>query len=141
MAAVEAVRVTAQVRNGTWAGMLGDTMRANREAFQRRRCVVPADGFFEWTGPKEDRQRMHGHQERRVTRATEAPIGRQPNRWNQIVDMRMVTQIARPGLEYAQHAELPANKARIGSQLLQRRSRGAKEQAVDLSLVAVRQCA
>jgi putative SOS response-associated peptidase YedK len=27
-----------------------------REAFQQRRCVVPADGFFEWTGPKSRRQ-------------------------------------------------------------------------------------
>ena len=25
-------------------------------AFQRRRCAVPADGWFEWTGPKDNRQ-------------------------------------------------------------------------------------
>ena len=32
-----------------------------REAFARRRCVVPADGFFEWTGPKEDRRPLWFH--------------------------------------------------------------------------------
>ncbi len=32
-----------------------------REAFQRRRCVVPADGFYEWTGPKDKRQPLWIH--------------------------------------------------------------------------------
>ncbi len=32
-----------------------------REAFAQRRCVVPADGFFEWTGPKEDRKPIWFH--------------------------------------------------------------------------------
>ena len=32
-----------------------------REAFARRRCVVPADGFFEWTGPKEERKPISFH--------------------------------------------------------------------------------
>jgi putative SOS response-associated peptidase YedK len=36
-----------------------------REPFKTRRCVVPASGYFEWTGPKNDRQphyftRVHG---------------------------------------------------------------------------------
>jgi putative SOS response-associated peptidase YedK len=31
------------------------------EAFQQRRCVVPADGFFEWVGPKTKRQPLWIH--------------------------------------------------------------------------------
>jgi putative SOS response-associated peptidase YedK len=32
-----------------------------REAFQKRRCIVPADGFFEWTGPKDARRPIWYH--------------------------------------------------------------------------------
>ena len=32
-----------------------------REAFQQRRCVVPADGLFEWSGPKGKRQPLLIH--------------------------------------------------------------------------------
>src|SRR5439155_12231362 len=32
-----------------------------REAFKVRRCVIPADGFFEWTGQKEARQPIWFH--------------------------------------------------------------------------------
>jgi putative SOS response-associated peptidase YedK len=34
---------------------------AFKEAFAKRRCVVPADGFFEWTGPKTARQPIWFH--------------------------------------------------------------------------------
>lgn len=34
---------------------------AFREAFERRRCIVPADGFFEWTGTKQARQPIWYH--------------------------------------------------------------------------------
>jgi putative SOS response-associated peptidase YedK len=34
---------------------------AYREAFEKRRCIVPADGFYEWTGPKEKRQPLWFH--------------------------------------------------------------------------------
>jgi putative SOS response-associated peptidase YedK len=32
-----------------------------KEAFLKHRCIVPADGFFEWTGPKEDRRPIWFH--------------------------------------------------------------------------------
>jgi putative SOS response-associated peptidase YedK len=38
-----------------------ETSGAFREAFLKRRCVVAADGFFEWTGPKEARQPLWFH--------------------------------------------------------------------------------
>src|SRR5713101_5327561 len=31
------------------------------ETLQQRRCVVPADGFYEWTGPKNKRQPLWIH--------------------------------------------------------------------------------
>jgi putative SOS response-associated peptidase YedK len=37
------------------------TSRAFREAFETRRCAVPADGFFEWTGTKDDRRPIWYH--------------------------------------------------------------------------------
>lgn len=36
-------------------------LRSFREAFKERRCVVPADGFFEWTGPKDAREPIWFH--------------------------------------------------------------------------------
>ena len=35
-----------------------------REAFRKRRCVVPADGYYEWMGTKADRQPFWFHRPR-----------------------------------------------------------------------------
>lgn len=40
-----------------------DTRPVFRDAFEKRRCVVPADGFFEWTGPKTARQPTWFHRD------------------------------------------------------------------------------
>jgi putative SOS response-associated peptidase YedK len=37
------------------------TRPAFREAFEKRRCIVPADGFFEWVGAKEARRPIWFH--------------------------------------------------------------------------------
>ncbi|OFW62377.1 MAG: hypothetical protein A2Y74_07260 [Actinobacteria bacterium RBG_13_63_9] len=38
-----------------------DKRPAFRDAFRKRRCAVPADGFFEWAGPKGARQPIWFH--------------------------------------------------------------------------------
>jgi putative SOS response-associated peptidase YedK len=35
------------------------TKPAFREAWQRRRCLIPASGFYEWSEPREGRKRPH----------------------------------------------------------------------------------
>jgi putative SOS response-associated peptidase YedK len=38
-------------------------MPAFRDAFAKRRCVIPADGYYEWTGSKDDRRPVWYHRE------------------------------------------------------------------------------
>jgi hypothetical protein len=47
------------------------------------------------------------------------------------VDVGVVAQVARPGLQDAQHANLPAQEARILGELLERCGRRTKQQGID----------
>lgn len=38
-----------------------ETRPAYKQSFLKRRCLVPADGFFEWTGPKKARRPIWFH--------------------------------------------------------------------------------
>lgn len=40
-----------------------DRSPAFREAFEKRRCIVPADGYFEWTGSKDARRPVWFHRD------------------------------------------------------------------------------
>jgi hypothetical protein len=53
------------------------------------------------------------HQKRSPPDDPVLPIGRKSECRNQIVDMGVKTQVAGPGLQYAEHANLPAQEARV----------------------------
>ena len=38
-----------------------ETLPSFREAFRKRRCIIPADGFYEWRGPKGEREPLWIH--------------------------------------------------------------------------------
>jgi hypothetical protein len=57
---------------------------------------------------------------------------------NEIVDMGMVAQVTRPGLENAKHPEVAAKMAWVLGQLLECSSRGPKETIIDLALIGSR---
>jgi hypothetical protein len=59
--------------------------------------------------------------------------------WHQVMDVRVKAQVAGPGLQHANHADLPAQEARVVCQLLERGGRGAKQECVNRARLATRQ--
>ena len=57
---------------------------------------------------------------------------------DQVVDMRVIGQRAAPGVQDTDEAELAADEARIGGQVLRRRGRSAEEQIIEERLLAAR---
>ena len=75
---------------------------AFREAIRRRRCIVPASGFYEWTeGPAKSRLPFY------ITRADSAPMALAGlwQRWGDLVTCAVVSTEAGPGMAGIHHRE------------------------------------
>ena len=75
------------------------------------------------------------HEKGSPTNDPALPIGRKREGRNKVVDVRMVAQVARPGLQHAEYANLSSQEARILGELLQSCGGSAKEQRVDRAWV------
>lgn len=64
-------------------------------------------------------------------------VGRQSDRWGQIMDVGMLAQITGPGLQHADHADLAANEAWVACAVLEGGGRGPKKERIDLLLMAL----
>jgi len=78
------------------------------------------------------------HQKGALSDDPSLPRGRKREGWNQLVDVGVKAQIPRPGLQHAQHPNLPAEEAWVLRELLQSRGGGTKEQRVDRACVLAR---
>jgi hypothetical protein len=87
-------------------------------------------------GAEDLAQSLNGDQELGVFGGEPLAIGREAASGHQIVDMGMVVEIARPGLEDADEAELGTDKARVTSELLQGCRGSAEQEIVNQLLVA-----
>jgi hypothetical protein len=80
-------------------------------------------------------------QEVMMGRQPDLTIGSQPAARYEIVDMGVIGQVTRPGMQDAEHTDLPADKAGVTSQELSGGRRGLEEQVIEKGLMAARQWA
>ena len=81
-----------------------------RNAFRKRRCLIVADGFYEWTGPKGQKQAWY------ISLPTDGPFGfaglwevwRADDRKTEIRSCTIITADASPGLRDI-HNRMPVN--------------------------------
>ena len=80
-----------------------------RRPFRRQRCLVPADGYYEWTGPKSDRTPVYIRRkdERLFAFAGLYDIWRHPNTGEVTRSCAIVTTSPSPSLEKI-HNRMPA---------------------------------
>jgi len=88
--------------------------------------------------PVEDGQRTHWQEEALSALEPALTLFSQTTPGNQVMHVRMVAQVASPGVQHANHADSPAHEAWIPGQLLGRRSTGAEDQIVDGFLIPPR---
>ena len=86
-------------------------------------------------GPKDFGEGLDWKQEMMVGREPGTVIGGQPTGRDEIVNVRMVGQVASPGVQDTDQTELSADKTGVLGQMLCRSCRGTKEQVIDKRLV------
>jgi len=86
-------------------------------------------------GPEDSGEGFDGEQEVMVGREPGAVIGGQPTGRDEIVNVRMVGQVASPGVQDADQTELSPDKTGVLGQMLCCSCRGLKEQVINKRLV------
>jgi hypothetical protein len=86
-------------------------------------------------GPKDFGEGLDWEQEMMVGREPGAVIGGQATGGDEIVNVRMVAQVASPGVQDTDQTELSPDKTGVLGQMLCRSRRGLKEQVIDKRLV------
>ncbi len=112
------------------------TTHARCQTFGRDLCVESRSSQGALEGSAEQfGERFHGQEEVSARGQPGIAIASHAAAGDQIVDVGMVDQVAGPGMQYAQHPDLPAHKPWVPGQLLGGLGRSAEEQVVDQLLV------
>ena len=106
----------------------------------RRRYLLEQAGVLHrraHLGAHDHRQRADGHEERRMLRRNPLrPIGGEPARSDDEMDVRVIQQGARPRVEDRDAAEWGADELGVGRERLERRRRTPHQRPIDDGLVA-----
>src|SRR5215213_7915237 len=105
---------------------------SSRADFPIQRCLAQRRPEL---SPKQLRERFAMHEKGSPPDDPSLPIGRKREGRNQIMDVWMVAQVARPGLQHTEHTNLSTQEAWILGELLQSCGGGAKEQRIDRARV------
>jgi len=85
---------------------------------------------------EQSRECPHWQEEIVARREPSLSISAQPAAWNEIMDMRMVGQIACPAMQHSHPAYLASNETRVAGQLLGGLRRGTEQRVIEEFLVS-----